>query len=70
VKHASYDPERAKELLAEAGYADGFPLRVESTNNRYVNDEQICLAVAQMLTKVGIDSHHRRTPSRAGRIAA
>ena len=59
VERLAFDPDRAKELLAEAGYQDGFPLRVDSTNNRYVNDEQICLAVAQMLTKVGIQANCR-----------
>ena len=41
------------------GFPKGFPLRVDSTNNRYVNDEQICLAVAQMLTKVGLQASCR-----------
>jgi len=54
IKHLPYDPTMAKKLLAEAGFPHGFPLQVDSTNNRYVNDEQICLAVAQMLTKVEI----------------
>ena len=59
VKRLPYDPEKAKALLAEAGFPKGFPLRVDSTNNRYVNDEQVCLAVAQMLTKVGIQASCR-----------
>ena len=54
IQRLPYDPEKAKKLLAEAGYPQGFPLRVDSTNNRYVNDEQICMTVAQMLNKVGI----------------
>jgi peptide/nickel transport system substrate-binding protein len=41
VKRLPYDPEKAKALLAEAGFPKGFPLRVDSTNNRYVNDEQV-----------------------------
>jgi peptide/nickel transport system substrate-binding protein len=59
VQRLPYDPDKAKKLLAEAGYPNGFPLRVDSTNNRYVNDEQICLAVAQMVTKVGIQGSCR-----------
>lgn len=54
IKRLPYDPAKARRLLAEAGYPNGFPLRVDSSNNRYVNDEQICLTVAQMLNKVGI----------------
>ncbi len=49
-----YDPERAKALLAEAGYAEGFPVTIDCPNDRYVNDEEICVAVAGMLNKVGV----------------
>ena len=54
IKPEAYDPEGAKKLLAEAGYPDGFGLTVHAPNNRYVNDEQIAQAVAQMLTRVGM----------------
>lgn len=50
----AYDPERAKELLAEAGYPDGFTLVLGTPNDRYINDEQVAQAVAQMLARVGI----------------
>ncbi|MGG5823633.1 ABC transporter substrate-binding protein [Falsiroseomonas sp. HW251] len=49
-----YEPERARALLAEAGYPQGFQLTVHCQNNRFVNDEQICQAVAQMLTRIGV----------------
>ena len=49
-----YDPARAQELLAEAGYGDGFPLTIDCPNDRYVNDEEICTAVAGMLQKIGV----------------
>ncbi len=52
---APYDPERAKALLAEAGYPDGFELGMDCPNNRYVNDERICQAVASFLARVGIE---------------
>ncbi|WDR01317.1 ABC transporter substrate-binding protein [Devosia algicola] len=63
IERLPYDPEHAKTLLAEAGYADGFPLTIDSTNNRYVNDEQICLAVTQMITKIGIQATCRGRPA-------
>ena len=50
----AYDPDRAKALLAEAGYPDGFEVGLDCPNNRYVNDERICQAVVGMLAKVGI----------------
>jgi len=54
LKPDVYDPEGAKKLLAEAGYPDGFNLTIHGPSGRYVNDEKIVQAVAQMLTRVGI----------------
>jgi peptide/nickel transport system substrate-binding protein len=50
-----YDPERSKELLAEAGYPEGFPVTLDCPNDRYVNDEAICTAIVPMLERIGID---------------
>ena len=50
----AYDPDKAKALLAEAGYPDGFEIRIDCPNDRYVNDESICQAVAAMMAKVGV----------------
>jgi peptide/nickel transport system substrate-binding protein len=49
-----HDPDAAKALLAEAGYRDGFEVRLDCPKDRYLNDESICRAVAGMLAKVGI----------------
>lgn len=49
-----YDPELSKKLLAEAGYPTGFTVAIVCPNDRYVNDERICQAVASMLARVGI----------------
>ena len=49
-----YDRERAKKLLAEAGYPNGFEVTLDCPNNRYINDEKICVAVAGMVSKIGI----------------
>ena len=62
IERLPYDPAKAKQLLAEAGYPHGFPLRIDSSTNRYVNDEQVCLAVAQMVTKIGIQATCRARP--------
>jgi peptide/nickel transport system substrate-binding protein len=48
------DPDGAKKLLAEAGYAGGFTLVLATPNDRYVNDALIAQAVAQMLTRIGL----------------
>ncbi|WP_281826279.1 ABC transporter substrate-binding protein [Jannaschia rubra] len=50
----AYDPDRAKELLTEAGYPDGFTITLGTPNDRYINDEQVAQAVAQMLARIGI----------------
>jgi peptide/nickel transport system substrate-binding protein len=49
-----YDPEKAKKLLAEAGYPNGLDVELLMAPNRYVNDLQSSEAVAAMLSKVGI----------------
>lgn len=49
-----YNPEKSKQLLAEAGYPDGFEVTMDCPNNRYVNDERICQAAVSMLAKVGV----------------
>jgi len=48
------DPDRAKKLLAEAGYPNGFGLTIGTPNDRYVNDAQVTQAVAQMLNRIGL----------------
>lgn len=48
-----YDPARAKELLAEAGYADGFTIELD-TVNWYQKNTDVAQAVAQFLSEVGV----------------
>ncbi|MDF2096889.1 ABC transporter substrate-binding protein [Aquibaculum arenosum] len=52
-----HDQERAKELLAEAGYEEGFEIDFACPNDRYNNDEAICQAIVGMLGQVGIDAN-------------
>lgn len=49
-----YDPERAKALLTEAGYPDGFGVTLNCPNNRYFNDEAVCTALVSMWAKIGM----------------
>ncbi len=49
-----HDVAAAKRLLAEAGYPDGFEVGMDCPNNRYINDEKICVAIAGMLAKIGV----------------
>lgn len=54
AKPTPFDPERARQLLAEAGYADGFSIVLATPNDRYINDAQIAQAVAQMWERIGV----------------
>jgi len=49
-----YDMAQARKLLAEAGYADGFEVTMDCPNNRYVNDERICIALASMWAQIKV----------------
>ena len=53
-KRPAPDPEKAKKLLAEAGYPNGFEVEMDCPNDRYVNDEAICQAVTAMLARIGM----------------
>ncbi|MDO5648789.1 ABC transporter substrate-binding protein [Paracoccus sp. (in: a-proteobacteria)] len=48
------DAARARELLAEAGYPDGFKITLATPNDRYINDAQVSQAIAQMWTRAGV----------------
>ncbi|MBL8311190.1 MAG: ABC transporter substrate-binding protein [Burkholderiales bacterium] len=63
LKPDKFDAAQAKKLLSEAGYPDGFGITIHAPNNRYVNDEQIAQAVAQMLTRAGIATKVDAMPS-------
>lgn len=50
----NYDPERSKELLEEAGYADGLEITLHGPNGRYTKDRDVQEMVSGMLAEVGI----------------
>ncbi len=49
-----FDIEASKKLLAEAGYPNGFEVAMNCPNDRYVNDLEVCQAVAANLARVGV----------------
>ena len=49
-----FDPPRARALLAEAGYPQGFNLTIHCTADRFAGDARTCQAIGQMLTAIGI----------------
>ncbi len=67
-----HDVERARALLGAAGFAEGFRLTVHGPNNRYINDAQVLMTVAQMLARGGLELDVQLMPAnvffqRAGR---
>ncbi len=49
-----FDVARAKALLAEAGFANGFQIKLDCPRDGYTRSEAICRAVAGQLSQVGI----------------
>ena len=53
-KRLAYDLDAAKKLMADAGYPNGFEVAMNCPNDRYVNDSNICQAVAANLSRIGV----------------
>jgi ABC-type transport system substrate-binding protein len=49
-----YDPDKAKQLLADAGYANGFDVTISYTSGRWPGDDQVVQAVQGYWSQVGI----------------
>lgn len=62
LQPVDYDPDGAKELLASAGYPEGFELTIHGPNDRYINDAKIAEAIGQMLTRIGIKTQVETMP--------
>lgn len=64
-KRLPYDLTLARKLMADAGFADGFEVTLDCPNNRYINDEEICIALAgmwaQLKVKVRVNGMPRAT---------
>ena len=48
------DIVKGKKLMADAGFGNGFDVTLDCTDNRYINDQAICVAIAGMLAKIDI----------------
>jgi peptide/nickel transport system substrate-binding protein len=62
LKPDAFDLAGARRLLAEAGFPNGFKMRMHGPNGRYTNDTKIIEAVAQMFTRLGIDTDFETIP--------
>ena len=52
-KRYPYDPKKARELLAEAGYKDGCDVQLYYSPGRYPKDREVCQVVAAQMVKGG-----------------
>jgi peptide/nickel transport system substrate-binding protein len=55
LRSAPYDPDRARGLLAEAGYPDGFEMTFKYSSGRYLQDREVGEFIASQLEDIGID---------------
>jgi peptide/nickel transport system substrate-binding protein len=62
LKPTEFDLAGARKLLADAGFPNGFKMKMHGPNGRYVNDTKIIEAVAQMFTRLGIDTEIETIP--------
>lgn len=62
---APFDPERARALLSQAGYPNGFQVTLHATNDRYPNDEKVAQAIAQFWTRIGVRTEVATLPNAA-----
>jgi len=51
-----YNPDKAKQLLAEAGFPNGFDLQLDTPSGRYLQDKEIAQAIAGQWQKIGVNT--------------
>ncbi|HWH77316.1 MAG TPA: ABC transporter substrate-binding protein [Candidatus Binatus sp.] len=57
AKAYAYDPEKAKQLLSDAGFASGFEIDYFSPTGRYPKDREVAQVIVEQLSRVGIKAN-------------
>jgi peptide/nickel transport system substrate-binding protein len=57
-----FDLNKARQLLAEAGYADGFSITLDGSNDTSPNDDELAVAIAAQLSRIEIDVQVNAVP--------
>jgi peptide/nickel transport system substrate-binding protein len=57
AKALPYDPHKAKQLLNEAGFANGFEIEYYSPTGRYPKDREVAQVIVEQLSRVGIKAN-------------
>ena len=61
-RRPAFDLARARSLMSEAGWGDGFRIGFLCPNNRYVNDTEVCRAIAGQLAQINIKAEVDSVP--------
>ena len=54
MKRYAHDPKKARELLAQAGYPNGFEIKLHFSPDRHLKGREVCEVIGDQLAKVGI----------------
>jgi peptide/nickel transport system substrate-binding protein len=54
MKRYAHDPKKARELLAQAGYPNGFETKLHFSPDRHLKGREVCEVIRDQLAKVGI----------------
>lgn len=65
LRPAPYDPERARALLTEAGYPNGFRMAIHGTSDRYPSGDKVVQVLAQYYSRLGVDVSVQLVPNAA-----
>ena len=54
IKRYPYDPKKARELLAKAGYPNGLEVKLYLAPDRHLKGKEVCQVIARQLSESGI----------------